>query len=98
MIYLMISSGINLKVLYIICNHFTKVFNWECHIDWEHINTIELKRCITKLDDELLFKEFNNVLDKLVWHKSLGFNRISPNILKLLDEEHYRVLYRFIKE
>ena len=56
------------------------------------------KNCAHELADELLFEEFNNAVEKILWHKNPGFNRVSPNILKSLDEKYRIFIFKIIKD
>ena len=38
------------------------------------------------------------VIENLIWHKALGINGISPNILKVLDSGKQLILFNFIRE
>ena len=58
-------------------DNFHHVFNRESNADWEYVNKNEQKKCVNEFAKELLFPEFNSVVNKLVWHKNPGFNGVS---------------------
>ena len=78
--------------------HFTKVFNRNAEIDLEYIHRMLRKAILFELADPISFIEFTQAINKLTWHKSSGINRVSPNMLKTLDDENKYVLYLFIKD
>jgi len=78
--------------------HFTKVFNRDASVDWDHINKTTQKEILNCLADTLTFGEFNLAIEKLSWHKSPGKNGVSPNMIKALDVENRRILFRFMRD
>ena len=60
--------------------HFTKVFNRDAFIDWDHINKT-IQKIMYSLADPITFKEFNNAIDKVCWHKIPGINGVLPNMI-----------------
>ena len=78
--------------------HFTYVFNRDVEVYWDHVSEFEMKRIIWKIVDPLSFEEFYLAINKLVWHKSLGMNGVSPNTVKALDSKNKYILFTFIRE
>ena len=37
--------------------------------------------------------EFNRAIKKIILHKTLGLNGVSPNVIKALDDENRNVLF-----
>jgi len=76
--------------------HFTKVFNRDAFVDWEHINKTIQKDIIHSLAETITFGEFNITIEKLCWHKSLGKNGVLLNMIKVLNTENRIILFRFM--
>ena len=66
--------------------YFNKVFNRDTEVDQKHVYSKKHKPRVDKLAEPILQEEFNCAIDKLTWHKVLGINSISPNLLKALDD------------
>ena len=77
--------------------HFKQVFNRDAIVDWQHINRRKDKPTVDRLVAPLIFREFDEAINKLTWHKAQGINGISPNILKVLNKDNKRVLFEFMK-
>ena len=52
----------------------------------------------THINFSLSIKEFNITINKLILHKAPGFNGISPNAIKALDEECSNLLFKIFSE
>lgn len=50
------------------------------------------------LVDLVIFIEFEDILNKLTWYKSLGMNSILLNILKVLYLDYKIILFIFIRD
>ena len=50
------------------------------------------------LVDLVIFIEFEDILNKLTWYKSLGMNSILLNILKVLYLNYKIILFIFIRD
>ena len=78
--------------------HFTKVFNRDARVDWDHVDRTIQKEILISLAAPLTFGEFVLAIEKLCWHKSPGKNGVSPNMIKALDEANRRVLFLFMRD
>lgn len=78
--------------------YLKKVFNRDASVDWEHVNRTKQKPVIEEFRSTITQIEFNMVIENLIWHKALGINGISPNILKVLDSGKQLILFNFIRE
>ena len=76
--------------------HFTKVFNRDARVDWDHVDRTAQKEMVISLAAPLTFGEFVLAIEKLCWHKSPGKNGVSPNMIKALDDTNRRVLFMFM--
>ena len=50
------------------------------------------------LVDLVIFIDFEDILNKLTWYKSLGMNSILLNILKVLYLDYKIILFIFIRD
>ena len=77
--------------------HFFKVFNRNPKIDESVFDEVKQYPVIVELDAPLTFKEFQDSVIALCWHKAPGLNKVVPNAIKALDDENLFVLYEYIK-
>ena len=88
-----IFSSTNEEHVEILCKHFISVYNSKVCIDWKILDELSNKEINTNLDIPLSLKEFKRAIKKLTLHKAPGLNRVSPNVIKVLDEENIQVLF-----
>ena len=82
----------------LVAEYFNKVFNWDTEVDWEYIQSKKCKPIVDTLADPINFIEFSAAIDKLSWHKVPGINRVSPNMIKALNNNNRVVLFEFTQD
>ena len=74
--------------------HFQEVFNSKVNIDWEVLNDSCQKSVNNNINSSLSWKEFTIAINKLTLYKAPGLNGISPNAIKVLNDDNKRILFQ----
>lgn len=67
---------------------FEKKCNSIVKIDWEILSELDQTPTHIEVDTPLDFKEFNYAINKLTLHKATELNQVSPNSIKVLDDDN----------
>ena len=78
-----------LHALYHILNRFSNE-------DLNACDEIKTRPPVSSMDKRLTFAAFASAIKSMKWHSAPGLNGISPNVIKSLNDQKKRCLYKFI--
>ena len=80
----------------VLAKHLYHVHNRQISVDQKYLYNITPNKIMHEISRLMNLDELNIAIGKLAWYKAPGKNRVSPNAIKVLNEENRIILLQFI--